>query len=110
VSTGASLYLPVVWVSIIFLEKDQLGCTLQKNLILENQDSKLIFSPCTIASRIATATAPATMTTQITRVTMIKLPSEDHIDIALKGFGIFAKSQKKVGRLQSTMKIMLQCG
>jgi hypothetical protein len=36
------------------------------------------------------------MTTQITRVTMIKIPSEEHIAIALKGFETFAKNQNKV--------------
>lgn len=37
----------------------------------------------------------ATMTTQITRVTMLKV-AEDRIDIAMKGFEIFAATQKKV--------------
>jgi len=37
------------------------------------------------------------MTTPITRVTMIKIPSEGHVAIALEGFKIFAKNQKKDG-------------
>jgi hypothetical protein len=36
-------------------------------------------------------------TTLITRVTMIKIPNEEHIPIALKGFETFAKHQQKVG-------------
>lgn len=38
-------------------------------------------------------------TTHITRVTMIKIPSEEHIPIALKGFEAFAKSQKKASHV-----------
>ena len=38
----------------------------------------------------------ATMTSEVTRVTMIKLPSEGHVPIALKGFKAFTKNQKKV--------------
>ncbi|KUJ16046.1 uncharacterized protein LY89DRAFT_101948 [Mollisia scopiformis] len=36
------------------------------------------------------------MTTEITRVTMIKIP-EQYLDIALKGFETFTKNQKKDG-------------
>jgi hypothetical protein len=35
------------------------------------------------------------MTTQITRVTMIKIPSEEHQKIALQGYEVFTKNQKK---------------
>jgi len=35
------------------------------------------------------------MASQITRVTMIKI-AEEHLDIALEGFKIFAKNQQKV--------------
>ncbi|KAL3473159.1 hypothetical protein BJX99DRAFT_261589 [Aspergillus californicus] len=37
------------------------------------------------------------MTAPITRVTMIKIPSEDHLAIALEGFTVFAKTQQKDG-------------
>jgi hypothetical protein len=38
----------------------------------------------------------AIMTAPITRVTMIKLPSQDHHTIALKGFKTFTETQQKV--------------
>lgn len=43
----------------------------------------------------------ANMTTEITRVTMIKLPSDEHVAVALEGFKKFAKSQKKVSAVNS---------
>jgi hypothetical protein len=43
------------------------------------------------------------MTAEITRVTMIKLPSEKHILIALEGFQNFTKRQKKVFSLLALM-------
>lgn len=36
------------------------------------------------------------MTSQVTRVTMIKLSKEEHIAIALQGFETFTKNQEKV--------------
>jgi len=44
----------------------------------------------------------AKMTTEITRVTMIKLPSDGHVAVALEGFEKFTKAQQKVSIIDST--------
>jgi hypothetical protein len=43
------------------------------------------------------------MTSEITRVTMIKIPSETHQSLALQGFETFTKNQKRVFKCQSVV-------